>query len=191
MIQTVDLLKNLFPGQKESYYEVLARGIKDLSKINIGENSPNKIGHIHPIESNHWKRHFKKLEFYYKELCSIWPVFTITRITEELIKARNFDQYLNVYRRTQFGFFLANTKTLVSLHSEFANDWSFCYESWIGANTSVIHAYTGLSWNMTNSGVRLIVNEVILKPDIYHQIPEEFKHLVKRQYQLLLTEQNC
>lgn len=190
MQQTLELLKITFPGQNKAYYKILAQGLHDLSEIYEKKNIHLKIGVIHPIDSNHWNTIFKEKEQYIKEIFRIWPDFIMAKVKEGLKKVENFDQCIMVYRDTKFGTFLANTKILVSQHAELAEDWNTCYTSWISQNSRLIHPYVGLSENMTEQGVRLIVNEVILQPDKYHQFPEELKRLIKRQYQLLLTEQN-
>ena len=193
MVSTPEqILKKQFPDRKDCYYDIVVNGIEELSQIQIlsDEKEDQINGSSKSDEEEPWSCAFNQINEYYKEILRVWPIIKLIKIEAALKNANGFDASLKVYQKSQFGVFLANTKMRTSIYQELQTDWDQCYTQWIIGTTKLLHPFTALSKKRTKKGIRQIVDEVILHPAKYYEHKKEFKKLVKRQYQLMLTEQN-
>ena len=192
MVSTLErILRTEFPDRKDCYYKLLVNSIEALSQIQILlDDDDQKKGSSKSDDEEPWRCSFNEITFYYQEMLRVWPIIKLISIEAKLKNVHGFEASLKIYRKSQFGAFLANAKMLTSIHLEIQTDWDQCYAQWIIGNTKLLQPYSGLSKKVTKKGVRQIVNEVILHPEKYHEHKKEFKKLVKRQYQLILTERN-
>jgi hypothetical protein len=190
MIQTMQFLKKEFPDIEESYFQVLIQGIVQLKKNPNGEKGESRLDRLISIKDEDWNLYFKKREDYLRELLKIWPTVFLFQIENQLLKKKSFDECLDAYQQSHFGYFLANMKMVSSIYKDLRQEWEKCYESWISGNVRIIHPVSVLSIELLRQGIRQVLNEIILKPDIYHKDKDEFRKMIKRQYQLMLTEQN-
>ena len=192
MVSTLEqILKKEFPDRNDCYYKLLVNSIEELSQIQFLLNDDDqKKGSSKSDDEEPWRCSFNEITSYYQEMLRVWPIIKLISIEEELKNAHGFNASLKVYRKSHFGGFLANAKMLTSIYQELLTTWDQCYVQWIIGNTKLLYPFIGLSKKVTKKGVRQVVNEVILHPEKYHQNKKEFKKLVKRQYQLMLTEQN-
>ncbi len=187
---TLQFLKNEFPTLEESYLQLLYSGIVNLTKSPFNDKTESQLDRYISAIDESWHFHFKHRETYFREILKLWPTVLLFQTEEQLKSVKSFDEYLEVYRKSRFGVFLANTKMLTSIYSDLKQDWGMCFSSWITGSSRILYPYSGLSIEVVQHGIRQVINEVILHTDKYHNEPEEFKRLIKRYYQLMLTEQN-
>ena len=190
MIQTMQFLKQEFPDVEENYFQVLLLGIVQLTENRITENVESRFDRLISIGSQDWHLYFKRREDYLKELLKIWPTVALFQIENQLSNQNSFDECLAVYQQSDFGIYMANTKMISGIYRDVRMEWDRCFESWIAGNVIIIHPVSGLSVESLKKGIRHVINEIILQPGKYHKEQGEFRKMIKRQYQLTLTEQN-
>ena len=190
MIQTMQFLKQEFPDIEEVYFQILLQGIARLTHSKAPENTMSRFDQLIPIVEQEWHLYFKRREYYLRELLKIWPTVALFQIENQLSKEKSFDQCLDAYQQSHFGIFLANTKMFTSIYLDTRMEWEKCYESWIAGNVRIIHPVSGLGMELLRLGIRKILNEMVFQPEKYHSDSDEFRKMIKRHYQLMLTEQN-
>jgi hypothetical protein len=180
-----------FPNIEEECLRVLMDGILKLSETQFNKNIDDKIDHFIPVSYESWHLYYSCNENYFSDILKIWPSIKLFQLEKQIGLATSFDDFLSTYEQSDFGVFLANTKMLASIYPVLMLEWDSCYSSWISGSARILHQLAGLSLTTTQLGIRDLVNEAILHPEKYHNNPDLFKSIVKRQYQLSLTEQNC
>lgn len=190
VIQTMQFLKQEFPNIEESYFQVLLQGIVQLTENRITENVESRFDRLISVGNQDWHLYFKKREDYLIDLLKIWPTVTLFQIENQLSRKNSFDESLAVYQQSGFGVYLANTKMISRIYKDIRIEWEKCFESWEAGNIRIIHPVSGLSIESLRKGIRQVLNEIILRPMKYHEEKDEFRRIIKRHYQLILTEQN-
>lgn len=186
---TVKFLKKEFPGTEEGYFNLLLIGIDKIRSRPIFNSEESFIQQLLEDKTGTWHLYFNKREVYFRAIIQVWPTVFLYDMERQLAKAKTYDEYLDTYRESGFGIFLSNTKSLIALYKGLTTDWDECYSSWISGNTRIILPYTPLSEDHLQNGIRNATNQVIVNPDQYHNDADAFAKLIKRQYQLALTEQ--
>ena len=190
MTPVLKYLMKEFPDIEEDCLQLLVRGTSNLTEEQLDKKIGYKLDQYIPVDDESWHLYFKHREDCLSDIFKLWPSIILFQIEEQLNRAKSFDDYLQAYQYSNFGIFLANTKMLSSVYPALLSDWTRCYNSFISGSARILHQWAGLSLTKTRDGIRAVVNEVVLYPGKYHQNDELFKKLIKRQYQLSLTEQN-
>lgn len=188
MDQIRPFLKKSFPGKNHHYYEVIENGINFLSGNKIFKEDQKVLGQSFQYKDESWQVSFDTREEFLGEVLKDWAVASLIHLKRSLKKSDGLDEYLDVYYNSKFGYFLANTKTLTKMHLDLNNLWNSCYDYWIAGNVKILQPSLGLTYDKTQHGLKQLVNEVILNPEVYHNDKEKLKKMVKRQYQLMLTD---
>lgn len=187
----LEFLQREFPNFEEAYFDCILTGISRLSKKVKSNGSAYYIDVLRGETDAKWHRYFNQREVYFRAIIKYWPSIILFEINRKIASADKLDNYLEIYRESHFGTFLSNTKALVMGFEELQPDWNSCYEGWINGNARILEPYADLIENNLDHAIRQIVNEVVVSPHKYHSSLATFRQLVKRQYQLSLSEQNC
>lgn len=190
MIPVLQYLMKEFPTIEEDCLQLLMSGISNLTEAQLDEYIGNNLDYYIPANNESWHLYLNRNEDYLRDILKIWPSAKLFLIDEQLDMAKSFDDFLRTYESSSFGIFLANTKMLSSIYPVLISDWDRCYNSWISGSARILYQLAGVSLEATRNGIREVVNEVVLHSEKFHNNHELFKKLVKRQYQLSLTEQN-
>lgn len=190
MVRLQQYLINEFPDIEEEWLHLLVHGISILTEVQLDRKISHKLEQHLFVDNDSWKLYFNHREDYLRNIFKIWPLIKLFQIEEQLESMTSFDGYLKVYQNAKFGTILANTKMLSNIYPVVESDWSLSYNSWISGSSRILYQFAGLSIEATRNGIRDVVNEVVLHSEKYHNNHTMFKKLVKRQYQLSLTEQN-
>lgn len=187
---TINFLNREFPGTEQEYFELLLKGINKFSKGPLFQSDSSLFHQLATDDTGSWHLHFKGKEVYYRAILQLWPTVFFFNTERLVTSSKSFDDYLTIYFESGCGLFLANTKMLTTLYEGLVADWNSCYSSWINGNTRILLPYTPLDPEKLEMGIRNTSNQIIVNPDKYHGDISELSHLIKRQYQLALTEQN-
>lgn len=188
---TLRFLQNEFPYFDEAYFECIMTGIASLSQSIENQEEAGLVESLRGETDSNWHRYFDRREVYYRAILKIWPSIKLFEVQRKMISAGVLDDYLDIYLETQFGFFFSNTKALIMGYNELNSEWDTCYDSWIKGNLRILSPYADLIDNNLNQALRKTVNDIIVSPNKYQSNLADFRRLVKRQYKLALTEQNC
>ncbi len=180
----IAVLKGEFPGHREDYYSLLVSGFLALSDINwsLDREQTRDATRWHLLQDV-----FYEPLRYYQTVLMRWPATMLAYLDQNAGNAKSFEQYIRMYMSTHFSAFLCNTKMLTVAHP-LIDEWNECYEEWVEGSARQIEPIVGLNEDRTNELVRPIVNEVIVNPRKYEEDYKQFEKLVKRQYRLLLAE---
>ena len=185
----LDFLKNEFPGNDVEYFQLLLTGIEQLSSGTLFTSDENLFHQLAKDQTGNWHAYFNKREVYYRDVFQVWPTIFLYTIDRKIAITGSFEDYIEIYRKSGFGLFLLNTKTLSALYDGLISDWDNCYLNWIKGNRRIISPYTPLAKKELENAIRKATNQVIVDPEKYHGDQIEFSQLIKRHYQLALTEQ--
>ena len=188
--ESLQYLQNEIPGKEDAYLMLLIEGIEKLSDKPIFDSRKDIFHQLLEDRTGTWHLYFSKREIYYRSIIQIWPTYFFHQIEKQIQTTNTFDAYVKIYRLSGFGTFLSNTKTLAGLYQAILPDWDSCFEDWVIGNTRILLPYTPLSKKELEVGIRKVINQIVVDPAKYHSNLDELVTLVRRQYQLALTEQN-
>jgi hypothetical protein len=190
MTSLLQHLMKEFPDLEETCLQLLMNGISNLTEVQADGKINKEFEYYIAANNESWDLHFSNREDYLRNILMVWPSIKLFLIDEKLDMAKSLADYLRTYEGSSFGIFLANTRMLSSIYPELTSDWLLCYNSLISGSARSLYQLAGLPLEETRDGIREVVNEVVLHAEKYHNNHELFKKLIKRQYQLSLTEQN-
>ena len=176
-----------YGGQDDVFYKILHETIELLSSLNTSTENKIILGRNNPFYIDDYKKAFEHIEDLYNKVLSIWPVSRFLEIKDLLSRSSAYDEFIEVYRTSRFGIFLANTKSLTHLYESLQPSWNKCFDHWTEENAQLLKPYTGSSTFKTKLAIRQVINEVILHPNLYHEDFTAFKYLIKNHQKMLLA----
>ena len=186
---SISYLQHELPGIEEAYLRLLLEGVQNLSKRPIFTSKKEVFHQLLTSNSGDWHQYFNQRKIYYRSILQIWPTYFLHEVEVAIRTAKSFEDYVEIYRQSGFGIFLSNTKTLSGLYPEILPDWETCYQSWISGTTRLLRPYSAISKERLETTIRNAVNQVIVDPEKFHSDLDKLTKLVRRHYQLALTEQ--
>jgi hypothetical protein len=190
MTSVLQYLMKEFPDFEETSLQLLMNGISNLTEVRADNKNAKTFEDYIFINNESWHLYFSNREDYIRDILKIWPSVILFLVDEQLDMKSSLVDKLRTYEGSGFGIFLANTRMLSVIYPELISDWDICYNSFISSSARILYQLAGLSLEEARDGIRLVVNEVVLHAEKYHNSHELFKKLIKRQYQLSLTERN-
>lgn len=184
------LLRKKYRLRNEKYYFIILKAREQLIstsfKLNLTANAIIKdSGSARPT----WYTYFKSVEDYYKEVLEILGSVMLENAFVHLRSNATYKDWIRVTRSLGMMIFLSNTKNLTAFFPDLRDKWCELYDGVIEGYADILSPILKLSPNRAKLFIKIIVNEMVIRPDKYAD-QALFERFADRKYILFLTEQN-